>query len=342
MNKNLVIGLVAVLIVVIIGGTAVMWLIFSNNNSKTTNTNAVATLNLNTNSNISTNYADGTIGDILSDYTKKENWNKIIGCYLSTYPESILYFPDGKLREDYLSYTLEGAIDELVFCDYYGNDAFAYIENLLQTDADEDGVNAFLEGIYKASDESNDTDNDGYDDLTEIQGGYNPNDTIKETYKEVMSQVETILSQENPDTDSATTLCRELEPGVKESCFETVSRFVTDPTYCKTVGFDEYYASSIVNCENYVTQNIAARNNDPSLCESFGSYNSYCLQAVAESSGTLSPCEYLLDEGYGYEACISGVLREDGFVLIDENECNNSRIKNDKYDYELCLEKVKQ
>lgn len=48
------------------------------------------------------------------------------------------------------------------------------VERFSSTDADSDGLTAQEESAYGTSDQSADTDGDGYDDRTEIEAGYNP------------------------------------------------------------------------------------------------------------------------------------------------------------------------
>ena len=46
---------------------------------------------------------------------------------------------------------------------------------MLHTDEDGDGLTAYFEMTYFSSDNNVDTDDDGYDDLTEVENGYSPN-----------------------------------------------------------------------------------------------------------------------------------------------------------------------
>lgn len=93
----------------------------------------------------------------------------LAACYLKNHPEGLVYFPAGKISQEYLSLT--STQDCSSFTDNQINSVLAY----LTADRDQDGLNNIVEQKYSTDDNKKDTDADGYDDLTEINNGYDPN-----------------------------------------------------------------------------------------------------------------------------------------------------------------------
>jgi len=89
-------------------------------------------------------------------------------CYLQVNPAALSYIPDGKIFDDY-----QTRASQAMDCNYKEADLNGVL-SLLQTDQDGDGLNLIVEDKYGTSDDMKDTDADGYDDLTEINNGYNP------------------------------------------------------------------------------------------------------------------------------------------------------------------------
>lgn len=105
------------------------------------------------------------------NYQDINNWTILVKCLSYKNQDIKQYFP-AALWNQYL-YSSSTNFD-LQQCANYGNEADAYILNLIKTDNDQDGLNDMLERIYLSSDMLVDTDQDTYSDLTEVINGFDP------------------------------------------------------------------------------------------------------------------------------------------------------------------------
>jgi hypothetical protein len=86
-------------------------------------------------------------------------------CYGLSNPDATSYFPEGLLRDDYLTALSSPDND----CSVFTSSQIQSGSTLLKTDADKDGLNSLIESIYGTSDQKADTDGDGITDLQEAQ-----------------------------------------------------------------------------------------------------------------------------------------------------------------------------
>lgn len=95
-------------------------------------------------------------------------------CYVQKNPAILNQLPQNELTDEFYAEAAKGSFG-FGGCDEYTQAEIDGALEKLLTDADEDGVVLALEEFFGSSDASNDSDGDGYSDLEEIIGGYNPN-----------------------------------------------------------------------------------------------------------------------------------------------------------------------
>ncbi len=110
------------------------------------------------------------------EYKDFDSMSSIVPCYLNKNPQELIYFPEGSLRAFFDHISSDSEIKNLSCTMYDFEEIDDYAASLFQTDVDRDGLSLYLENIYSTDDEKEDTDDDGFSDLVEINNGYNPND----------------------------------------------------------------------------------------------------------------------------------------------------------------------
>lgn len=109
------------------------------------------------------------------DYKDLNILASLVPCYINGPSPSLFYFPEGKLRDFFTDASTKDKVAEMDCGKYMSPEAEEYVELILTTDSDQDGLNLYLEQVYNTNDYSPDTDGDSYDDLTEILNDYDPN-----------------------------------------------------------------------------------------------------------------------------------------------------------------------
>lgn len=99
----------------------------------------------------------------------------LVECYLRAHPEDAKFFPEGIIRTVFVTNS-QDAVYSSVCADtrIVTPERLARGRMLIETDADNDGLNLALENAYYTDDNKVDTDSDGYSDLEEILSGHNP------------------------------------------------------------------------------------------------------------------------------------------------------------------------
>jgi hypothetical protein len=92
-------------------------------------------------------------------------------CYVNQHPSILSQMPQNEVTSALYA---EASKPNFVGCDDFTQTEIDGAKQALLIDADQDGVVLSIEEFYKSSDTLADTDNDGYTDLEELIGGYNP------------------------------------------------------------------------------------------------------------------------------------------------------------------------
>ncbi len=274
--------------------------------------------------------------DMVVDYTKKETLAYLIPCYIYKYPEASQYFPEGKLRDIFAmspaerESTTEEPEYMTTICLPFEQKAYDYALTLLKTDDDKDGLNLFLENMYRTSDNNVDTDGDTYPDLTEVLTDHDPNNLFTAEYKAKMSKIETAIRQPSFDVNEMVALCKSFEDAtLTDPCFEFISSspYLTDVTFCDTVGF-----SDELSFKGDCKENFLMRSGKPEDCLGVGgSGDSICLSQYIEKEKSLRPC--MLVGAENFSVCVGGY-----FHFLDQvSDCNEYKQYLDDYLYDSCL-----
>ena len=92
-----------------------------------------------------------------------------VACYLKDHPELMEKFPAGEIRDGF-----KAESENETECPKLSDSEIQNVLRLVNTDQDGDGLNLASEKLLMTDDTKKDTDGDGYDDLTEINSGYDP------------------------------------------------------------------------------------------------------------------------------------------------------------------------
>lgn len=142
------------------------------------------------------------------DVEQEEQFNM---CYFVINPDDLDYYPSVAKKDEYVSLVASMDPDETEeyisnYCSFVMVNDAAMIERmeLIRTDQDEDGLGLYFEDMFGSSDEKADTDEDGYDDITEIENGYSPIDNLSTSTEALVEEDEEVALAEQRNAQRQT------------------------------------------------------------------------------------------------------------------------------------------
>ncbi len=210
---------------------------------------------------------------------------------------------------------------------YHSYEEVAFVDYLLTTDTDGDGLNLYFEYIYYSDDNKKDTDGDGQDDLEEVENESKPNSNLEKEETDLLLEVKELLESDNLNIQEVVDLCMESRTH-RDECLDAVSFHADDLSFCEEVKYYSAFGSrggreesSVVSrCKNRIEGVLAYQSGQEELCieleESYAQDN--CLFKHVVEQKSLEPCT----SSQSFESCLYvGINSGDINSLDDSSDC---------------------